>query len=82
VDTEFDLKLFKGSYSYSLVQDDRIDFGLGAGLYVAPVKFRISSSRSGALEESSSTVPLPFLEGHIDYALTPKLFIIKGGLKM
>ncbi len=75
VDSEFDLKLFKGGYSYSLVQDARIDFGLGAGLYVLPVKFRISTSSGGALEESSSTSPLPFLEMHIDYALTPKLFI-------
>jgi len=75
VETEFDLKLFKGAYSYSIVQDDRIDFGLGIGLYGAPVKFRISASASGALEESSSTSPLPFLVGHIDYALTPKLFI-------
>ena len=75
VETEFDLKLFKGAYSYSLVQDERIDFGLGIGLYVAPVKFRISSSRSGAVEESSATAPLPFLVGHIDYALTPKLFL-------
>jgi hypothetical protein len=75
VDTEFDLKLFKGAYSYSLVQDDRIDFGLGAGLYVAPIDFRVSNSVSGAREESSSTSPLPFLELHIDYGLTPKLFL-------
>jgi hypothetical protein len=75
VETEFDLKLFKGAYSYSLVQDDRIDFGLGAGLYVAPVNFRVSNSVSGAREESSSTAPLPFLMEHIDYALTPKLFL-------
>jgi hypothetical protein len=75
VDTEFDLKLFKGAYSYSLVQDDRIDFGLGAGLYVAPINFRVSNSVSGAREESSSTSPLPFLGCHIDYALTPKLFL-------
>ena len=75
VDTKFDMKLFKGAYSYSLVQDARIDFGLGAGLYVLPVKFQISSSSSGAMEDSTSTSPLPFVEAHIDYALTPKLFL-------
>jgi hypothetical protein len=75
VDTEFDMKIFKGAYSYSLVQDARIDFGLGVGLYVLPVNFRISTSSGGAREESASTSPLPFLEGHIDYALTPKLFL-------
>jgi len=69
------MNLFKGAYSYSLAPDARIDFGLGAGLYVLPAKFRISTSSGGALEESSSTCPLPFLEGYIDYALTPKLFI-------
>jgi len=75
VDTEFDLKLFKGAYSYSLVQDDKIDFGLGIGLYVAPIDFRISTSVGGGLEESSSTAPLPFVMERIDYALTPKLFL-------
>ena len=75
VDTKFDMKLFKAAYSYSLVQDSRIDFGLGTGLYVLSVKFQISSSSSGAMEDSTSTSPLPFVEAHIDYALTPKLFI-------
>jgi hypothetical protein len=75
VETEFDLSLFKGAYSYSLVQDAKIDFGLGIGLYVAPIKFRISSTRSGGVEEESVTAPLPFLGVRLDYAITPKLFI-------
>jgi putative salt-induced outer membrane protein YdiY len=57
------------------VQDAKIDFGLGIGLYVAPIKFRISSTRSAAVEEASVTAPLPFLGVRLDYAITPKLFI-------
>lgn len=75
VEAEFDFSLFKGAYSYSLVQDAKIDFGLGIGLYVAPIKFRISSTRSAAVEEESVTAPLPFLGVRLDYAITPKLFI-------
>jgi len=75
VETEFDFRLFKGSYSYSLVQDNKIDFGLGIGLYVAPIKFRISSTSSGAVEEEDVTAPLPFFGIRLDYAITPKFFI-------
>ena len=76
METEFDFSLFKGAYSYSLVQDTKIDFGLGIGLYVAPIKFRISStSLGGRGGVESSPPPCPFLGVRLDYAITPKLFI-------
>jgi len=75
VDSLFDLKIIRGAYSYSLFQDERIDLGLSAGVYVAPIKIRISSSNTGTAEEESITAPLPVFGLRFDFAITPKFFL-------
>jgi hypothetical protein len=75
IDTLFDLKIIRAAYSYSLFQDERIDLGLSGGLYVMPIKIRVSSSHSGTAEEESITAPLPVLGLRFDFAITPKFFL-------
>ena len=75
VDSLFDLKIIRGAYSYSLFQDERIDLGLSAGVYVAPIKIRISSSNTGTAEEETITAPLPVVGLRFDFAITPKFFL-------
>jgi len=79
VDAYFDLDIYQIAYSYSYFQDDRIDLGIGLGVYVMPLKFGISAA--GAVEESGSldfTAPLPVISLRMDIALTPKWFIRSG----
>jgi hypothetical protein len=40
-----------------------------------PIKFRVSSSTSGAAEEEVVTAPLPVAGLRFDFAITPKLFL-------
>jgi hypothetical protein len=75
LDSLFDLKIIKGAYSYSLFQDDRFDLGLSVGVYVAPIKIRLSSLRTGDAQEENITAPLPVLGLRFDYAITPKFFL-------
>jgi hypothetical protein len=75
VDSLFDLKIIRAAYSYSFFQDERFDLGLSAGLYVAPIKIRVSSTSSGAAEEQSITAPLPVVGLRFDFAITPKFFL-------
>jgi hypothetical protein len=75
VDTLYDLKIIRGSYSYSVYQDNRFDLGLSIGAYVAPIKVRLSSTTSGDAEEKSLTAPLPVLGVRFDYAIIPKLYL-------
>jgi hypothetical protein len=75
LDSLFDLKIIRGSYSYSIFQDNRFDVGLSIGAYVAPIKVRLSSARSGEAEEQSLTAPLPVLGVRFDYAIIPKLYL-------
>ena len=79
VNTSFDLDIYKVAYSYSFFQDDRIDLGLGLGLYVMPIGAGLKVT--GLVDESeaaSFTAPLPVVGLRADMALTPKSFIRLG----
>ena len=76
VTTSFDLQVFKGAYSYSFFQDDRMDMGVSFGLFVMPIDFKIDASGAFEGHESESiTAPLPVLGLRADFAITPKLFL-------
>lgn len=76
VSTRFDLDVYKASYSYSFIQDDRMDIGAGIGLYIMPIRFELSSSGlvSGQVSEAV-TAPLPVVGLRADFAMTPKWYL-------
>jgi len=76
VSSETKLDLYRGSYSYSFLQDDRIDLAVVGGLYVAPMSININgtSGFTGTVEQSF-TAPLPVVGLRADFALTPKWFL-------
>jgi hypothetical protein len=77
VNTSFDLDVYKATYSYSFLQDDRMDIGAGIGLYIMPLRFKFSASGlvNGQVSEAI-TAPLPVLGLRADFALTPKWFLL------
>ncbi len=75
VDALFDLQVIRAGYSYSLIQDDRIDLGISAGLYVMPIRIKVSSTTSNEVTDEGITAPLPVLGLHFDFAITPKFFL-------
>jgi len=71
-----DYDIFRGSYSYSVFQDDRMDLAFSAGLSVLPIRFNFETT--GLVEESAAesiTAPLPVIGFRADYAITPKLLL-------
>lgn len=81
VETEFNFDLYRVGYSWSFFQDDRMDLGLGGGLYILPVEFKIDAagtingipgaSASGLIKESFAA-PLPVFNLRADFAITPR----------
>ena len=79
VEAFFDLDIYQLAYSYSFLQDDRIDLAAGIGFYVMPMDFGIKAT--GLVDEEGSqrfTAPLPVLGLRMDVALTPKWFLRSG----
>ena len=73
--TEMNFDILRAGYSYSLLQDDRMDLGIGAGLYVMPIEFSFSTSGLLGSQSEDLTAPLPVLGLRADFALTKKLFL-------
>ncbi len=73
VNTAFNLDVYKASYTYSFFQDDRMDVGVGGGLYIMPITFEFNAT--GLVNGNTSeavTAPLPVFTLRADFALTPK----------
>ncbi|MFC1764442.1 hypothetical protein ACFL6U_20530 [Planctomycetota bacterium] len=73
INSHLDMDIIKSSYSYSFIQDDRVDLALSAGLYILPIRFGIEASGAFQGNEGESiTAPLPVFGFRGDIALAPK----------
>ncbi len=67
------LDIVKASYAYSLLLDERVDLAASAGLYTMPFGFRFE--RASTVEAQDFTAPLPVVGLHLDFAMTPSVFL-------
>jgi len=83
VNTGFDLDVYKATYSYSFLQDDRMDIGAGIGLYIMPLRFEFSASGplGNTRVSEAVTAPLPVLGLRADFAMTPK-WLLKSNIDL
>lgn len=75
VESHFDLDIYEMTYSYSFLQDRRVDLAVLTGLYVMPIDFGMTAT--GLTEANGSlkfAAPLPVLGYRMDFALTDKWF--------
>ena len=73
VETTFNYQIIRAAYSYSFIQDDRMDLAASIGLFVMPIKFKMSASGLGSGQgDFNFTAPLPALGLRGDFAITPR----------
>lgn len=77
VATEFDIQIFKASYGYSFIHNEKFDVSANLGVYLGNVDFSFSAPGIGA-ESGSFLAPLPVIGLRGSYAITPNLFISAG----
>jgi hypothetical protein len=79
VDTLVNIDIFELAYSYSFLQDDRIDLAAIFGLFIMPIDIELEviggAGDKGTLD---FTAPLPTFGLRMDFALTPKWFFRSG----
>jgi hypothetical protein len=79
VDTFFNIDIYQLAYSYSFLQDDRVDLAALIGFYVMPIDVGVEVS--GLVDKEGTldfTAPLPTFGLRMDIALTPKWFFRSG----
>lgn len=76
IETKFNYDIIQMKYSYSFFQDDRMDLGVGIGLYAMPIETEIRDTSTGQQFVAEDFVaPLPVFNLRGDFAVSPKLFI-------
>lgn len=73
VDSVFDLAFYNVRYSYSFLQDDRVDLAGSVGLHVTDIGLTIHSLTQGTSGDTV-TAPLPLIGARLDVALTEKWY--------
>lgn len=82
VKSKYDMDIYQLNYSYSFIQDDRLDFAAIAGLYIMPISLGLDVT--GLINEQadqSFTAPLPALGLRLDILLAPKWYF-RGSAQM
>ena len=74
VDSKFTLAFYNVRYSYSFLQDDRVDFAGSVGLHVTDIGLTVRSAGIG-MAGDSVTAPLPVIGGRLDVVLTEKWYM-------
>lgn len=74
VASQFDLAFYNARYSYSILQDDRVDFAGSFGLHITDVGLGVQAAGIGTAGDST-TAPLPVIGGRLDVALTDKWYL-------
>ena len=75
VNSKYNMDIYQLNYSYSFIQDDRLDFAGMAGLYLMPISFGLDVT--GLVDDKvdqSFTAPLPALGLRLDVLVAPKWY--------
>lgn len=76
IKTGFQMDLIRADYSYSFLQDDRIDFAGIFGFYVAPMEASLETTTGAGFQTKfNATAPLPLIGLRMDVAMTPKWYL-------
>ncbi len=79
VSTNFDLRIHKLAYTYSVMQRDHGYLGVSIGVHIADSKIGLSEENLGQTENSSVTAPLPVLGLKGEYEFTDRLTLNASG---
>jgi hypothetical protein len=78
IETTFNFDIIRGTYSYAVLQDERMRIALGLGVYAVPLKYGLTITTTGgqtAVNGANTTLPLPALALQSEFQLIPKLYL-------
>ena len=82
INSEFNFKIYKAAYTYTLVHNSKSELGLSAGLFVQDYNISLFDlGTSGAKEEANVTAPLPVAGLRGAWHLTDKWWL-RGSVEL
>lgn len=76
----WDTRVLKFDYRYALIKSDRVDFGLGLGVFLMRISsgFGLAGQEEIVAEDVRKSAPLPMLGGDIEWLLADR-WLLRGG---
>jgi len=81
VESVFNFDIIRGTYTYALLQDERMRIAAGLGVYAVPLEYSLkieTTSGRSSVEGADTTLPLPALALRGEFQLIPRLFLNAG----
>jgi hypothetical protein len=78
ISTLFNFEIIRTTYSYAILQDDRMRIAMGLGVYIMPIEYGLTVATTGgtsAIEGGNVVLPLPALAFRAEFLLVPKLYL-------
>jgi hypothetical protein len=78
VESVFNFDIIRGTYSYALLQDERMRIAMGLGVYAVPLEYGLEIRSPGGRSKvggADTTLPLPALAFRAEFQLIPRLFL-------
>lgn len=76
VDTNLEFEVMRLEYIYSFYRNEKVDLGVGAGIYAVGSDLTIAARGIGQQESADVTAPLPVAGFRMQYRATPKVDVI------
>ena len=75
VESVYNIRVFKGVYTFSFIQNQRFDIGASLGVHLTDIEVGITAPGLGDEDVSDFLAPLPVVGLRGAYAITPKFFL-------
>ncbi len=78
ISTLFNFEIIRTTYSYAILQDERMRIAMGLGVYIMPIEYGLTVATTGgtsAIEGGNVVLPLPALAFRAEFLLVPKLYL-------
>jgi len=78
LNTNFDVKVYKASYHWAFIHNNKYEFGASLGLNVMDMKLELANPILGSFVAEGVTIPLPVFGFKGEYFFTPKFSFVGG----
>lgn len=78
LESVFNFDVFRATYSYAFLQNERLRLALGLGAYVLPVEYELNirtMNNQTVAEGADITLPLPSIAFRGEFQIMPRLFL-------
>ena len=75
IQTDFDFRIYRADYTYSVYQDEKWDLGLSLGVHAIDAEVSVTANNLGLTARADIIAPLPVAGLEASYAITPRWFL-------